>query len=338
VQVEAALEKVVMGTHALRFRRRTAAIVAALVVSGPVAHAVEFPAKPVKVVTQGAPGSGPDVIVRIVAEQLGRAWSQPVAIVNHAGGGGVVAARAAAAAEPDGYTLYVPTITTFVILPELHDKLPFDLDRDFAPVGLVAETPMMIAVAPSLAVASLSALIALSKSRPGGLFYAANNRGSLPHLTGELFRDRTGSDLNFVPYAGVNAGLQDLMGGRVSMIVESVGALSGAIKGGTVKPLAVGSAGRLARYPGVPTVAETIPGFAAMGWFALMAPAGTPKAILTKVNADLNTALGEPELQRRLEDLGAFVRPMSPAEVTEFIRTEQRVWRPVVRQSGLKGQ
>ena len=135
-----------------------------------------------KIITQGAAGSGPDVITRIVADHLGKRWGQQVLIFNHAGAGGVLAGRAAATADADGYTLYLPTITTFVIMPEIQKALPFDLDRDFTPIGFVAETPMMIAVSPSLGVRSLPELIALATARPGELFYAANNRGSLPHL------------------------------------------------------------------------------------------------------------------------------------------------------------
>jgi len=302
------------------------------------AHAAGYPVRPVRLIAQGAPGSGPDVIVRIVTEQLTRAWGQPVLIVNHPGAGGLVAGHAAAAAEPDGYTLYAPTITTFVILPEMHDKLPFDLERDFTPVGLVAETPMMIAVAPALGVKSLAGLIALAKARPEAIFYAANNRGSLPHLTGELFRSRTGSSVTFVPYPGATAGLQDLAGGRVSMIVESVGALRGAAQAGTVTPLAVASPHRLPSLPDVPTAAETIPGFVAMGWVALLAPAATPAAIVQKVNEAVGVAVVQPEVRRKLEELGAYPRPLSPAQTATFVRAEQEAWGPRVREAGLKAQ
>ena len=246
-----------------------------------------------------------------------------------------MAGRAAAMAEADGYTLYAPTITTFVIMPEIQRALPFDLERDFARIGFLAETPMMIAVSPSLGVRSLAELIALAKSRPAELFYAANNRGSLPHLTAEMLRARTGTHLTFVPYQGVAAGLQDLMGGRISVIVESVGALSGPAQAGAIIPLAVASAARLPHLPDLPTVSETVPGFVAMGWFVLMAPSGTPEAIVRKVNHDLNAVLAQPGLRQKLQELGAFVRTMSPGETSEFIRSEQQAWRPLVRQLGL---
>jgi tripartite-type tricarboxylate transporter receptor subunit TctC len=316
----------------------SAAIILAFAQLTPSAEASDYPSRPVKVITQGAAGSGPDVIARLVAEYLGRLWRQQVLIVNYPGGGGVMAARAAASAKPDGYTLYIPTITSFVIMPEVQHKLPFDMVRDFVQIGFVAETPMMIGVSPALGVTTLQDFISVAKKRPGELFYAANSRGSLPHLTGELFRNRTGAGVTFVPYGGAAAGLQDLMGGRISMIVESVGALSGAVQGGSVKPLAVASARRLPNLPDLPTVAETSPGFEAIGWFVLSGPAMTPTDIVHKINQDLNRVLAQPELARRFEDLGAFARAMSPEEVIEFIRKEEQVWRPLVRQMGLNTQ
>jgi tripartite-type tricarboxylate transporter receptor subunit TctC len=315
-----------------------AAMILAFAPFTPTANAADYPSRPVKVITQGAAGSGPDVIARLAAEELGRLWRQQVVIVNHPGAGGVIAARAAAAAEPDGYTLYIPTITAFVIMPEVQAKLPFDMGRDFVHIGFVAETPMMIGVSPALGVNSLQEFIAVAKLRSGELFYAANSHGSLPHLAGEMFRNRSGANVTFVPYPGAAAGLQDLMGGRIAMIVESIGALTGSVQGGSVKPLAVASARRLPNLPDLPTVDETIPGFEAVGWFALSAPAKTPSAVVQKVNQDLNRVLGQPGLVKKFHDLGAFARPMSPQDTSAFIRKEEQVWRPLVRAMGLAAQ
>ena len=302
------------------------------------ADAADYPSRPVKIITQGAAGSGPDVIARLVADKLGHLWQQPVVVVNHPGAGGVTAARVAAGAEPDGYTLYIPTITSFVIMPEVQTKLPFDMGRDFVHIGFVAETPMMIGVSPALGVSSLQEFIAFTHLRPGEVFYAANSHGSLPHLTGEMFRKRTGANVTFVPYPGAAAGLQDLMGGRIAMIVESVGALTGAVQGGSVKPLAVASARRLSNLPNLPTVAETIPGFEAIGWFVMSAPVKTPSAIVEQVNRDLNRVLGQPELLDKFQDLGAFARPMSSEETSAFIHKEEQIWRPLVREMDLAAQ
>ena len=192
------------------------------------AHA--YPVKPVRVIVQGAVGSGPDVLVRHVGEHLRKHWDRPVVFVNRPGAGGLMLLQSAAAAEHDGYTLLVPTITTFVILPEMHEKLAIDPHRDLVPIGLLAQTPMAIAAAPALGVSNLAELAAASRARPNAIFYAANNRGSLPHLTAELWRQRADAPMTFVPYAGAAAGLQDLLRGRISVIIESISALSGAIQ------------------------------------------------------------------------------------------------------------
>jgi tripartite-type tricarboxylate transporter receptor subunit TctC len=247
----------------------------------------------------------------------------------------LMAARAAAAAEADGHTLYIPTVTSFVIMPEVQRKLAFDMMRDFTHIGLVAETPMMIGVSPAIGVGSLKAFIELSQKRPGTFFYAANNRGSFPHLTGELFRSRTNADVTFVPYPGAAAGLQDLMGGRIAMIVESVGALTGAMQSGSIKPLGVASARRLPNLPDLPVVAETVPGFEALGWFVLSAPAKVSAEIVQKVNQDLNDVIAQPVFRQKLLAVGAYARSMGPKETSTFILNEDRIWRPVVRQIGL---
>jgi tripartite-type tricarboxylate transporter receptor subunit TctC len=299
------------------------------------ASAETYPARSVKLVTQGAAGSGPDVIARIVTDHLGRLWGQQIVIINQPGAGGSAAARMAATAAPDGYTLYMAATSTFLVMPELFPNLPIDLDRDFVRIGFIGEQPMLIGAAPSLGIASSPELVALSTKRPGELLYAANARGTFPHLTVERLRKETGADLTFIPYPGAAAGLQDLMDGRISMIVESVGALWGAMQGSSIKALAVASSKRLSRFPELATVSETVPGFTAMGWFALLAPAGTPEPIVRQVNQDLLTVLELPELRKSFEDLGTFVRPMSPTEITQFIHDEQAVWRPVIRSLNL---
>ena len=297
-----------------------------------------YPVKPVRLIVQGAVGSGPDVLARLVVEQLSKRWNRPVVIVNRIGAGGLMALQMAASAEHDGYTLYAPTITTFVILPEMQAKLPANPDRDFVTIGLIAQTPMAIAASPALGVGQLTELTAAARARPEAIFYAANSRGSLPHLTAELWRQRSGAPMTFVPYAGVAAGLQDLLGGRVSVIIESIGALSGAIKAKAIIPLAVASSARLATYPDLPTVAETMPGFTAVGWVALSAPRDTPRDLIQKLSDDLRSALSAPALLQRFEELGAVATAMTPSQAQQFIQAEAKHWRPVVRRVGLPSQ
>ena len=285
-----------------------------------------YPTRPVKLVTQGAAGSGSDVVARLVSDQLARMWGQQIVILNHPGAGGSAAARVAAAAAPDGYTLYVAATSTFIAMHEMFPNLPFSIDRDFTRIGLMGEVPMALAVSPSLGVKTLAELIALSKTRP--ILYAGNARGTFANLTVERLRQETGADFSFIPYPGAAAALQDLLGGRIS-------AFLGPAQAGSVKLLAVASPKRLPNFPDVPTIAETIPGFTAMAWLALLAPTGTPEPIIRKVNADLNHVFALPEIAPRLHEIGTYARLLSPAETAEFISSEQRVWIPVVRQVGV---
>jgi tripartite-type tricarboxylate transporter receptor subunit TctC len=300
-----------------------------------LANAETYPSRYVSIVIQTAAGSGPDVIARIVADRLSHSWGQQVIIMNRNGAAGLVAAQAAAAAQPDGYTLYMPTSTALVILPETQSKLPVDFERDFVPIGLISQSPMIVAVSAALGVDTLEQFIALAKKRPGEILYAANNRGSFPHLTGEYFRSRAGIQLTFVPYPGAAAGLKDVMGGSVSMIIEGPSALSGALQAGSIKALAVTSTTRLPNFPDLPTVAETIPDFSVVGWFALMAQTGTPDSIVSKVSQDLQTVLKQPAIKERFETLGVYPRPTAPAEAAAFIRSERQLWKPVIKDVGL---
>jgi tripartite-type tricarboxylate transporter receptor subunit TctC len=306
--------------------------------AGAAANPEGYPSRHVSIIIQTAPGSGPDVIARIVADRLAHRWGRQVVIVNRNGAAGLVAAQAAAAAQPDGYTVYMPTSTALVILPEIQPKLSVDFERDFVPIGLVSQSPMIIAVSPALGVTTLEQFIALAKKTSREFFYAANNRGSFPHLAGEFFRSQAGIELAFVPYPGAAAGLQDVVGGRVAMIVEGPSALSGALQAGSIKGLAVTSMTRLPNFPGLPTVAETIPGFQVVGWIALMARAGTPDAIVRKVSQDLQAVLEEPEVKVKFEALGVYPRPMSPAATAEFIRHERQSWKPVIKNLALAPQ
>jgi tripartite-type tricarboxylate transporter receptor subunit TctC len=294
-----------------------------------------FPSRPVKIIVQAAVGNGPDALARIIADRLAALWGQRVLIINRPGGGGIIAAAAAASAEPDGYTLYMPSASTFLVLPSSHANLPFNLERDFAPIGLIGQSPMMIAVAPSLGIKSLPELIARAKQSPGKILYAALGRGTLPHLTSELFQRRAGVSLTYIPYSGTPQVLLDIMGGRIAVVFDGVGALSGALESGDVKALAVTSPRRLAHMPDVPTVSETLPDFAALGWYPLLAPAATPDDIVQKVSTDLRAVLGEPGLQEKLGLFGTTVRPMSPAEVSDFIRSEQEKWKPLLNEVGV---
>lgn len=298
------------------------------------AQAQSWPTRPVKVVMATAAGSAPDVIARIVTDKLAQIWGQQTLILNRPGGGGLVALQALSTMERDHHTLYLPSASSLVVLPETTPRLPLDLQRDLVPVGFIGEQPFLVVAGPQLGVSSLPELIALAKRRPGELTYAGNFRGSLPNMTGELLRMRAGIELTFVPYAGAPQGLQDVMGGRVSLMVEGLPAFMGALSSNAVKPLAVTSLRRLPNHPDLATVAETIPGFESTGWFALLAPAGTPTEVVSKINTDLRAVLDSAEVRARFEALATYVRNLSPAETGELIRAQQDTWRPVVKQIG----
>ena len=307
----------------------------AMLAAAPLALAADYPTKPVQIINQAAPGSGTDVLGRIVAEQLAQRLGQQVVIISRPGAGGLIAAQAAAAAEPDGYTLYMPSSSALMVLPQTHAHLTFDFHRDFVSVGMIGTQPLLVAVSPNLGVSSLPELIALAKKEPGKILYAGNSPGTLPALTGDMLKQRAGIDMTLVPYPGFAAGLTDLKGGRISVIFESMSALAPAIQDGSVKFLAVASEARLAQFPDVPTVAETLPGFVATGWLALLARTGTPESIVQTLSTALRASLADPDLIKKFADLATLPAPMSPAEMQTFIAREEKNWIPVIQKAGL---
>jgi tripartite-type tricarboxylate transporter receptor subunit TctC len=301
------------------------------------AQAGNYPNKPVTIISDAAPGSTPDVDARFVAEGLGKIWGQQVVVVNHAGANGSIAARAAAEAAHDGYTLYMPALSTFVALPTVAPNLPVKLPRDFLTIGYTAENPMFIAVSPSLGVSTLPQLIALAKKEPGKISIAVTGIGRLTHLTGLLLQQRADIKLLTVPYTGgPAAALGDVSGGRVSMIIEGYSGIVGSVKAGSVKLIAVASTKRLPQFPDLPTVAETIPGFSATGWQVLLAPLGTPQPIISKVSADLSKVVSDADFKKRLGNIGSYSRAMTPEQTLAFVHKEQQTWQPLLERIGRK--
>jgi len=305
----------------------------------PGARAEDYPNRPVRFITDSAPGSAIDVPVRIIAEGLSRIWGQQVVIMNQPGAGGAIAARAFAAATPDGYTFGVPSLSTFVALPGTADNLPIQLPRDAAPVAYLGGAPMFITAAPWLGVKTLPDMLALAKQKPGELSYGVNGIGRLTHLTGELLQRQGNVKLLMVPYTGgTPAILNDIMGKRVGMVFEAYSGLAGAIDAQNVVALAVASAARLPNTPNLPTVAETLPGFESVGWQSLVAPVGTPDDIVHKVNADVIKVMRDPGTRKRLADLGRDDRTMSLPEFLKFVHDEQAKWAPIVQEIAAQTQ
>jgi tripartite-type tricarboxylate transporter receptor subunit TctC len=308
-----------------------AGLLAASTLGAADAQTAPYPSRPVQIILDSSAGSTPDVAMRFVADRLGQTWGQQILVVNRPGAGGSVAARAATDAAPDGYTLYQPVLSTFVSLHPAAPNVPLHVPKDFLPIGFVAENPMFIAVSPTLGVSTLPELIALAKKRPGEIQYATTGVGRLTHLTGELLQHKAGIKLLLVPYVGGPAhAVSDVATGRVAMIIEGYSGIAGAARSGSVKLIAVASAKRLAEFPDVPTVAETIPDFQATGWAVLVAPLGTPATVINKVSEDLRKVTSEPELNKKISTLGSYTNPMSATEATAFVHKQQQMWQPVL--------
>jgi len=317
---------------ALRFILSRVCLAAGLAAATSQVYAQDFPARPVRVIVQTAAGSSLDALARLVDAQLSKIWGQEVIVVNQAGAGGLNAARAAAAAVPDGYTLFLAGGSVFVALPELHQNLPFDVN-DFVPIGFIAEQPYAILASKRLGVKSLAELITLSKKTPGGLDAVAGTVGGLQHLTAESFKQRSGANLNMLHYPGTEASLGDVISGRVPVMFQTLLPVAGVVASGEVKLLAVAAPKRLPNHPDLPTVGETLPGFTASGWSILVAPHGTPPAIVRKINVDLRKALAQPELLKQFQELGNYTRSMTPQELADFVHSERQVWGPIARQT-----
>jgi len=309
------------------------ALAAALLLSSGAQAQSNYPNKTVKIISDSAAGSATDVVTRLTAERLSQVWGQQVIVDNRPGAGGSIAVRAASEAAPDGYTLYVGAASTFTALkgaPGVAPNLPIELPRDFTPIGFMTQQPMFMAVSPQLGIKSFPELIELAKKKPGELSYATTGRGRITHLTMEMVQLRAGIKLQMIPYSGgPHVSMADLATGRVHIVIEGYSGLAGSLTSGTIKGIAVSSPERLPEFKDLPAVAETLPGFVAGGWNVLLAPVGTPDAIVKKASADLNKALDDATLKTKFANLGAYLRPMTPTQVIAFAQEQQKTWRPV---------
>jgi len=307
--------------------------VAALALLTP-AVAQKYPEAPVKIISDSAPGSAPDVILRIVSENLTKLWGQQIVVLNQPGAGGSRAASAASSANPDGYTLYLAVSAAFVTVQGAAPNIPIRMPDDFAAVALVSEQPLFIAVSPSLGIKTLASLIETAKQKPGELSYAVSGRGRQSHLTGELLQRRAGIRLQMVPYSsgGPSQAISDLAAGRVHIIIEGASALVGAMQGGLIDGVSVGSETRLAEFPQIAAISETVPGFKAAGWVAMLAPKGTKPEIVRQISADLRTVLTQAEVKAKLSNLGSYPRPLGPEETLAYIKAEEQTWGPILEE------
>jgi len=323
-----------------RFRRVMAtfvgiAAIAVATTSG--AQTPAYPAKPVRLVVPFPPGGATDIIARAVAQKLGETWGQSIVVDTRPGAGGNIGTELVAKAAPDGYTLEMGTVGTHAINASVYTKIPFDNIKDFAPIILVAGVPNVLEVNPSLPINSVQELIAYAKANPGKLNFASSGNGTSIHLSGELFKVMAGVQMTHVPYKGSAPALQDLIGGNVQLMFDNLPPSLPQIKSGKLRALAVTSATRAPALPDVPTIAESgLPGFEASSWFGLVAPAGTPPAIIARINAEVATWLASPEGKEKLAAIGANAAGGSPEDFARHIQAETAKWAKVVKESGAK--
>ena len=301
----------------------------------PDAVAQAYPSKPIRIIALSSPGSGPDIVGRLIGSRLTEAWGQQAIVDPRPAATGIVGAEIASKAAPDGHTMVIVT-SQAVIVSVMYEKLPFNLIRDFAPITMVASTPFILAVHPAVPAASIQELVALARSKPGSLHYGSGGSGSPPHLSAEIFKSMTGTDMLHVPYKGVTPAMIDAVAGQVQMLISVIPAVLPTIKSGRLRALGVTSAKRTALVPDVPTIAETVPGYEFIGWYSLFAPANTPSGIINKLNAEIVKGLNTPEFRERFVALGAEPSTSTPQALAAYLREQTEKMRKAVKDSGAR--
>jgi len=301
------------------------------------AQAQNYPSKPIRIIVPYPAGGTSDILARSIGQKLSESLGQPVVVENKPGANGNVGAEFVARAAPDGYTLLLADIGALAISPSVYPKLPFDPAKDFAPVTMVAYSPHILVVHPSIPAASVKELIALAKSKPGKLNFAISGVGGAPHLAGVDFALRTGIDWAYIPYKGGSQAIADVAGGQADVTLNGMLATYPLVQGGKLKLLAVSSAKRMSAIPDVPTIAESgIPGFETGSWQGVVAPAGTPREVIAKLNSEIGRIVTTPEMRDKLGVQGADVRTNMPDEFSTFIRSEMTKWAKVVKDANVK--
>ncbi|WP_423199891.1 MULTISPECIES: tripartite tricarboxylate transporter substrate binding protein [unclassified Cupriavidus] len=316
-----------------------ASVAAVAALAPPAARAESYPSKPIRVVVGFPSGGAPDILARIFSEKISPSWGQPVVVDNKPGAGGNIGAEAVAHAAPDGYTLALGTVGTHSINGALYSKMPYDMVKDFVPVILLASTPNVLVVHPSVPARNVQELIALAKSKPGGLTFGTPGVGTSLHVSGELFNTMAGTRITHVPYKGRAMAIPDLLGGHITMMFDNLPSALPVVKEGKLRALGVTSAKRSSSAPDIPTIAEQgLPGYEAESWFAVFAPAGTPKEVVSKLNAELNRIFELPDVRQKLATLGLDPVLGTPEKLASYQRSEIAKWAKVVKDSGAKAE
>jgi tripartite-type tricarboxylate transporter receptor subunit TctC len=322
----------------LDLRRAALAVAAPLALAAAAPAAAQaWPSKPVRLVLSQPPGSSPDIVARLVADRLAKDWGQAIVVENRPGGQNVIGAQAAAKAPPDGYTFYYATTAALVINAYTFKSLPYDPRKDFAPVGMIGQSPFVVAVNPDLPAKTLAEVIAYAKANPGRISMATEGTKTFSGMMADMLAATAGVKMVHVPYSGVTPGIQDTVAGRTQLTVQSSAALASYLQRNALRPVAVTSAKRVPGLDQVPTVGETFPGFEFVGWHAIVAPQGTPAAAIQRFNRDLDAAIRSPEIAQRLRDLGivADAGAGTPGELSEFLAAEHARWGRLAREIGV---
>jgi len=297
----------------------------------------EFPERPVKMLVGFSAGGGTDVAARIVAPGLGEALGQTVVVENRSGASGLIAAEAVARAAADGYTLMMGSQTTLAVAPRLYRKYTLDASRDFAGIGLAGTSPLVLVVNPKVAAHSVAELIALAKAQPGKLNFGSGGVGTTPHMAGELFRLTAGINIVHVAYRGEAPAINDLLGGQIPMMFANLSAVIGQVRGGALRAIAVASPKRSPTAPDIPTLAEQgLTGCEVETWFGVVAPAGTPRAVVGRINAEMRRVLALDDTQKRLAGLGMVAAAGSPEDFDAYIKSEIAKWGKVISDADIK--
>lgn len=308
----------------------------AAILAIPLAFAQPYPSKPIRMVVPFSAGGPIDILARLIAPRLSEAWGQQVVVENRVGASGMIGADAVAKAPADGHTVLVNS-SIHVIVPSLHAKVPYDAIRDFTPVTLITQSPLLLLVTPTLPVKNVKELVALARARPGELSFGSAGSGSSTHLSGELLKSVTGIKMIHVPYKGSGQALIDVMAGQVPMMFNSMTASMGFVKSGRLRVLAITSAQRYPQLPGVPTFAES--GYKELtigSWYAIWLPPKTPQPIVSKLNAEIGRILKLPDVRSRIVELGGEPVGNSPSEFDAYQKSELVRWATVVKESGAK--
>ena len=320
----------------IRFALCLAALVVMPLVSATVA-AQGYPNKPVRMVVGFPPGGGTDIVARVISQKLSEWWGQAVAVENRPGATGTIGADVVAKSAPDGYTLLMGHVNSHGIAPNLFKKMPYDPIRDFAAVAYVGYVPNVLALHPSVPARSVKELIVLAKTKPGSLNYASSGNGSTQHLAGEMFKQLTGTSIVHVPYKGSGDAIRDLLAGVVSMNFDTMPPVMEHIRNGKLRGLAISTPNRLSQLPEVPTfVEEGITGFDVTNWYGVMAPGGTPRELVLKLNADINKAMQVPEVRARLEQVGTQLKEQSAAEFEAYMKAELAKYAKLIKDTDIR--